>query len=158
MCLWATALTTPPQEAPSLDAAVLGLYSSISGPAGKERDWKAFKDMFLPEARLTVTTGEAGKGLTMPLDVQGYIERAGPFLMENGFFEKEVARRTELYGNMAHVWSTYESRMKEEDAPFDRGINSILMIKTEQGWKIANICWTSERTAGAIPEKYLKGG
>ncbi|MGE0002611.1 MAG: hypothetical protein AB7T05_11135, partial [Fimbriimonadaceae bacterium] len=91
-------------------------------------------------------------------DVDGYIELAGPFLLTNGFFEKEVARRTERYGNMAHVWSTYESRMKEDEEPFDRGINSILLVLTEKGWKVANICWTSERSAGPIPEKYLKSG
>jgi hypothetical protein len=142
-----------------LDEAVLGLYSAISGPAGKERDWAGFKQRFLPEARMSVVIGEGEKGATMPLDVEGYIERAGPFLLQNGFFEREVARRVEQYGNMAHVWSTYESRMKEEDeAPFDRGINSILLVRTEAGWKIANVVWTSERTAGPIPAKYLASG
>ncbi|MGE3126873.1 MAG: hypothetical protein AB7F50_00140 [Fimbriimonadaceae bacterium] len=150
-------MSAPMQEAKEIDAAVLGIYSAISGPAGKERDWKAFKEMFQPEARMTVVAGKDGKD-TVVRDVDGYIELAGPFLLTNGFFEKEVARRTERYGNMAHVWSTYESRMKEDEEPFDRGINSILLVLTEKGWKVANICWTSERSAGPIPEKYLKSG
>lgn len=158
LCLLLSIQAQPAAPVNDLDTAVAGLYSVISGPAGKERDWAAFRRMFLPEAKLTVIIGEAGNGTTLPLDVDGYIERAGPFLLQNGFFEKEIARRVEQYGNMAQVWSTYESRAKEEEAPFDRGINSIVLVKTEDGWKIANIIWTSERTAGTIPDKYLKGG
>ncbi|MGE0002375.1 MAG: hypothetical protein AB7T05_09930, partial [Fimbriimonadaceae bacterium] len=70
-------MSAPMQEAKEIDAAVLGIYSAISGPAGKERDWKAFKEMFQPEARMTVVAGKDGKD-TVVRDVDGYIELAGP--------------------------------------------------------------------------------
>jgi hypothetical protein len=47
------------------------------------------------------------------------------FFEKEGFYEKEIARRTEQFGNIAHVWSIYESRHNENDPePFMRGINS----------------------------------
>jgi hypothetical protein len=50
-------------------------------------------------------------------------------LKENGFYEKEIGRRTEQLGNIAHDWSIYESRHNENDPePFMRGINSIQLF------------------------------
>jgi hypothetical protein len=39
-----------------------------------------------------------------------FIARVEPFFEENGFYEKEIARRTEQFGNIAHVWSIYACR------------------------------------------------
>jgi hypothetical protein len=57
-----------------------------------------------------------------------------------GFYEKEIARRTEQFGNIAHVWSIYESRHNEDDPePFMRGINSIQLFNDGKRWWIVNI-------------------
>ena len=88
------------------------------------------------------------------LDIDGFIARVEPFFKENGFYEKEIARRTEQFGNIAHVWSIYESRHNENDPePFMRGINSI-SYQTIRGW-IVNIYWQQESAENPIPEKYL---
>jgi hypothetical protein len=42
--------------------------------------------------------------------LNGFIARVEPFFEENGFYEKEIARRTEQFGNIAHVWSIYACR------------------------------------------------
>lgn len=74
---------------------------------------------------------------------EDYIKRAGPQLEKDGFFEKETKRKVDLQGDLAHVWSTYASFRKAEDKePFDKGINSIQLIKTKDGWRILNIVWT----------------
>ena len=73
------------------------------------------------------------------LDVDGYIARVEPYFAENGFYEKEIARRTEQSGQIAHVWSTYESRHREDDPePFMRGINSIQLFHDGTRWWIVN--------------------
>ena len=54
----------------------------------------------------------------------------------------EIARRTEQFGNIAHVWSIYESRHNEDDPePFMRGINSIQLFNDGKRWWIVNIYW-----------------
>jgi hypothetical protein len=52
--------------------------------------------------------------------------RAESAFEKNGFYEKEIARRVEQFSQIAHVWSTYESRHNPDGTkPFIRGINSI---------------------------------
>ena len=85
------------------------------------------------------------------LDIEGFIARVEPFFEENGFYEKEIARRTEQFGNIAHVWSIYESRHNEDDPePFMRGFNP----ENIRGW-IVNIYWQHESAKFPLPEKYL---
>jgi hypothetical protein len=90
------------------------------------------------------------------LDIEAYIARVEPYFRENGFYEKEVARRTEEFGQIAHIWSTYESRHDARDAePFMRGINSFQLFNDGTRWWIVNIYWRHETAKVPIPEKYL---
>lgn len=70
--------------------------------------------------------------------------------------DRESARRVEAFGNVAHVWSTYESRRGAADsAPYARGVASIQLLKDSGRWWIMNIFWDFEREGNPIPEKYL---
>ena len=89
------------------------------------------------------------------LDVEKYIARVEP-LLQQGFDEKEIARRTEHFGRIAHVWSTYESRYDPNDPePFMRGINSFQLFNDGKRWWILSAYWQHESAQHAIPEKYL---
>lgn len=144
----------------SIDAIINAAYDVISGPAGKPRDWQRERALFLPGARCIPTAVKAGdneSGLAPQfLDVEGYIERVEPFFHQNGFYETEIARRTEQFGQIAHVWSTYESRHSPEDAePFMRGINSFQLFDDGKRWWIVNIFWQHESATHPLPERYL---
>lgn len=152
-----------PADGASIDAIITAAYGVISGPAGKKRDWDRERSLFLPGARLIPTTKAAGEmnqeGAITPqvLDVEGFIERSREYLEKNGFFEKEIARRIEQFGHIAQVWSTYESRHREDDpAPFMRGINSIQLFNDGVRWWIVTIYWQHESPEHPIPEKYLR--
>ncbi len=83
--------------------------------------------------------------------------QAGPNLEKDGFFEKEIGRKIEQFGNIMHVFSTYESRRKAEEAkPFMRGINSIQLWNDGKRWWIVNVLWQSESPQSPIPEKYIQ--
>jgi len=145
----------------SIDAIITAAYDVISGPVGKARDWDRERSLFIPGARLIPTAKKAGgKDVDLApqvLDVDAYIERVEPFFQKNGFFEKEIARHTEQFGNIAHVWSTYESRYNADDPePFMRGINSIQLFHDGSRWWIVSIYWQQESTNCPIPEKYLE--
>jgi hypothetical protein len=89
------------------------------------------------------------------MTVEDYVTRSGASMQTNAFYESEVARRIETFGNIAHVFSTYESRRTPGDKPFARGINSFQLVKDGDVWKVMTILWDSEREGNAIPEKYL---
>lgn len=157
--------TANPADVVSIDAIIAAAYEVISGPAGRKRDWDRERFLFLPGARLVPTAKTAGEmnedGSITPqlLDIEAYIERSRDYLKNNGFFEKEIARRTEQFGHIAHVWSTYESRRKENDPkPFMRGINSFQLFYDDTRWWIVSIYWQHESGADPIPEKYIRRG
>lgn len=146
-----------PSDVVTMDSIVAALYDVISGPAGKKRDWDRFRSLFIPAARLIPTgkrqTGEIGSRV---LTADDYVERSSKSLEENGFFEKEVSRRTESFGSIAHVFSTYESRHKADDAkPFARGINSIQLLNDGKRWWIVTVFWQAEGPDNPLPDKYL---
>jgi hypothetical protein len=149
---------TDPRDVESIDAIIAAAYDVISGPAEKKRDWNRERSLFYPGARVIPTASVPGRNDValepQMLDVEGYIARAEP-LLQKGFYEKEVARRTEQFGRIAHVWSTYESRHDPGDRePFMRGINSFQLFNGGSRWWILSICWHHESAEHAIPEKY----
>jgi hypothetical protein len=146
-----------PKDTGSMDSILAALYDVISGPAGQMRDWNRMRSLFVPGARLIPTTKQpTGLFATRVLDVDGYISASGPSLEKNGFFEKQVASRVELFGNIAHVFSTYESRRKADDPkPFARGINSIQLMNDGSRWWIVTVFWQAESPTNPIPESYL---
>ncbi len=146
----------------SIDAIIAATYDVISGPAGKKRDWDRERSLFYPGARLIPTASVPGRNDVaiepQILDVEAYIARVEP-LLQQGFYETEVARRTEQFGRIAHVWSTYESRHDPgEAAPFMRGINSFQLFNDGKRWWILSVYWQHENAEHPIPEKYVRGG
>lgn len=141
------------------DALIKAVYDVISGPAGKKRDWNRMRSLFAEDARMiVVATRPSGEVIHRTMKVEDYIKQSGPFLEERGFFEREVARRTESFGNLVHAWSTYEARMKAEDEkPFMRGINSIQLVGDGKRWFVSTIFWQAEDAKLKLPDKYLKG-
>ena len=150
-----------PADVATIDSIITAAYDGISGPAGKKRDWDRERSLYIPGARLIPTAMKAGTGNTelAPhiLDIEGFIARVEPFFEESGFYEKEIARRTEQFGQMAHVWSTYESRHNEDDPePFMRGINSVQLFNDGRRWWVMTILWQAETPDAPIPSEYLK--
>lgn len=141
----------------SLDRTLKTLYEVISGEAGEKRDWDLFKYLFANDAKLIpVGKNKDGKLSVRYMSCDDYIRTSGTWLETNGFFEKEVSRKTEIFGNIAHVFSTYESfRSESDEKPFMRGINSIQLFNDGKRWWIVNIYWASESDQNPIPDKYL---
>lgn len=140
----------------SIDAILGALYDVISGPAGEPRDWDRFRSLFTSDAKLiqVFERGEPNaRGALMT--VEDYVTRAGPYLMENGFFETEIGRTTERFGNIAHAFSTYQSQRTEDGEVFQRGINSIQLIWDNERWWILNVLWWGVGPEEEIPARYL---
>jgi hypothetical protein len=141
----------------TLDSTLGTLYSVISGEKGEARDWDLFKYLFKPEAKL-IPSGKNKEGIyeVRYMAPDDYIEGSGKWLVENGYFEKEIHRSVQTFGNITQVFSTYESFRSEKDTePFMRGINSIQLLFDGQRWWVVNIYWTQESEENPIPNQYL---
>ena len=147
------------EETKTLDSTLETLYSVISGEKGEARDWDLFRSLFHPQAKLIPSgknqAGEFGARFMTPDD---YIKNAGQWLVDNGFYEIEINRKVDTFGNITQVFSTYESyRSKNDEVPFMRGINSIQLLNDGKRWWIINIYWMQESEDNPLPEAYLPG-
>ncbi|MEH6536238.1 MAG: hypothetical protein V7719_07595 [Psychroserpens sp.] len=141
----------------TVDSTIETLYGVISGDKGEARNWELFKYLFHEDAKL-IPTGKTKEGLHTAtfMSADGYIERAGTWLVENGFHEVEISRQTQTFGQITQVFSTYESyKSKSDTEPFMRGINSIQLLNDGNRWWVINIYWQQETDDNPIPEKYL---
>lgn len=141
----------------TLDTTLETLYAVISGEKGEARDWDLFRFLFHPDAKLIPSgknrEGKIGARFMTPDD---YVNTSGNYLVENGFYEIELQREVDTFGNITQVFSTYESyRSKNDKEPFMRGINSIQLLNDGNRWWIINIYWMQESKENPIPKQYL---
>ncbi len=75
----------------SLDSTLETLYGVISGEKGEARNWDLFNYLFKPNAKL-IPSGKNKEGTygLRYMSPQDYIDQSGSWLIENGFFEKEI--------------------------------------------------------------------
>lgn len=145
------------EDVKSIESIMSALTEVISGPADEERDWKRFKYLFSEDAKLIPTqkmeSGEVTYNYWTPEEyVEMYQENRGG----TAFYEQELFRITESFGNIAHCFSTYAVRTEENGEIERRGINSIQLLKGKDRWYIMNVFWSNKSDNEKLPEKYLK--
>jgi hypothetical protein len=145
-----------PADVNSVDAILGALYGSVSGPPGP-RDWDRVRSIFAPGAWVAPVEHRPGGGATARImSLEAFIERSSRNVSREGFYEKEIARRSDAFGSIVHVFSTYEARHSPDEArPFRRGINSIQLLKDGDRYWVVSIYWDTEREGTPIPDQYL---
>ena len=135
-----------------IDAAIRGVYEVISGPPGQKRDFDRMRTLFAPGATLKAIGPKGLRGGT----VEDYISRNAEVLEKDGFTERELGRRVELWGGLATAWSAYDGRTANGSF-HERGINSFQLVKVDGKWLVASILWQEETPANPLPANLLKG-
>ena len=132
-------------------------YNVVSGKKNEERDWTLFKFLFHADAKL-ITAGRNNDRVFQVkfMGAADYIKSSSKWIVSNGFVKKEMRRKTEKFGRMAHVFSSYKTYNTEgEENSEMRGINSIQLLNDGDRWWILNIYWTQETWSNPIPSEYL---
>lgn len=145
------------KDVKSIESIMSALTEVISGSATEERDWERFLFLFSEDAKL-IPTQRSAKGdvsykyWTPEEYMEMYKENRGG----TAFYEQELFRITEQFGNIAHCFSTYAVRT-EKNGPIERrGINSIQLLKGKDRWYIMSVFWSNESDNEKLPKKYLK--
>ena len=149
-----------PAEVESPEAVVRTLYRVISGPAEEERDWDRLRALFRAGARILVPRSEPDQeDGAEEYDGEDFVEEGGRFYRQDGFWEREIWSSAEHFRGIAHVLSTYESRVESPDSdPVIRGINNVQLLRQEGRWWIASIVFDVEGGGHRIPLEYLSDG
>jgi hypothetical protein len=140
----------------SIDGMIRAYYAVITGPPGQPRQWSRDRTLYIPDMRFVAAEVDA-KGRPEPriMSHQQFVDSSDASLVAKGFDEREIHRVTQRFGNIAHVFSTYETREKSDGPVLARGINSIELFWDGTRWWIASAIWDEERPDNPIPKAYL---
>jgi len=142
------------QEMTMIDELTEALYSCISFRKEERPDLHRLKGLFIDEGMLINNNDDP-----LIFSIHQFVDAIDCQISAGSltsFSEREVAERTEIFGEIAHRFSTYEVRFDPEDAdPISIGINSIQLVKVEGSWRVSCLVWNDEREGRRIPERYL---
>jgi hypothetical protein len=151
----AAAVAAPPAnkaDLAAIDQAIHAVYDVISGPPGQKRDFDKMRSLFAPGATLKAIGPKGLRGGSL----EDYITRNAAILEKEGFTERELGRRVEVWGGLATAWSAYDG--KTANGSFhERGINSFQLVKIDGKWLVASILWQEETPANPLPADLIKG-
>ena len=150
------AISPVPRDVASIDGMIKAYYDVITGPPGQPRQWSRDRTLYIPDLRfVAMSVDKSGQPVAGIMSHQQFVDRENPSMVKDGFDEREIHRVTERFGNIVHVWSTYETRRTPGGPLLGRGINSIELFWDGKRWWIANAIWDDERPDNPIPKEYL---
>jgi hypothetical protein len=142
-------------HAQNIDPVIGALYESISFSETQDPDYKTFKSLFIDGARL-ISVRDTTSYTFSPDEFEQAMNKQRKSGNMIAFEEYELHREKDQYGNILHVFSTYQTRFETpEGNNSTRGINSIQLMKEDGDWKIVSLIWYEENEAHPLPEQYL---
>jgi len=143
------------EDVATLDGIIKAFYETICGPKGQPRQWARDRTLYIPDMRFVSMDMRDGKPHAEIMDHQTFVERSNDFMVREGFYETEIHRVTKAFGNVTHVFSTYEMRTAPNGPVTGRGVNSIQLFNDGKRWWIISAAWDDERPDNPIPPEFL---
>jgi hypothetical protein len=139
----------------SVEAVLKALYESLTFAEGKVPDLSRFRNLFAPEAPcIRINKDQSVDRMTVDSFILSFRERIKSGALKS-FHESEIARKTQRFGQMAHVFSTYQKGINVTDSnQMLRGINSIQHFYAGGRWWIGSLMWMDERPEMPVPLEY----
>jgi len=139
----------------NLDEVIAEMYASICFEEGQRPDWSRQVAIFAPGARMVRVTDDG----IFEFDLQSY--RANlEAMIDSGslpsFWESEIWRDTQQFGEVAHVLSAYEARRSKNGDVVNRGVNSIQLFRRNDQWLISAMLWRREGKSVRIPDAFQR--
>ncbi|MEE8341348.1 MAG: hypothetical protein V3R52_04555 [Candidatus Neomarinimicrobiota bacterium] len=141
-----------------IDDLTAELYKAICFEVDNHPKVEKLKDLFIPTANMIRNEEASPEIMTVEAFIKSYSDRISDGTIRS-FYEGELNHITEIFGTIAHRFSTYETKFDlNNPAPFSTGINSIQFIKIGADWKISGIVWNNQTSENKIPDRYLPNG
>ncbi len=138
-----------------IDNLTTELYKSICFEVDNRPPVEKLKELYIPTANMIRNNDASPEVMTVDDFIKSYTDRISDGTIKS-FYEGEIFNITEIFGTIAHRFSTYETRFDlASPKPFSIGINSIQYIKIDDEWKISSIVWNNQTVENKIPDKYL---
>lgn len=141
----------------TLDQFCKEFYAAQFFEVGSRPDIEKLKSFCTPNA-IVIDYTEAAP---MVMNVNDYFDMFNGWVESGeipGFYEIEANAKTEVFGNIAHRWSTYAFKISKKDPEFTYGINSIQLVKIDEEWKIQSLMYQMQTEEEPIPAGYIPHG
>ncbi|WP_347220017.1 hypothetical protein [Chryseobacterium sp.] len=136
----------------TIDALMKASYEVVSGEKGAKRQWE--RDRYLHHQRAVYSYFDREKQKQAILTLQEFHQATDEMVFNTAFYENEINREVRVFGNIAHVWSTYETRLEKNGKVERRGINSIQLIFENNRWYIISWIFSGESDKNLIPKTF----
>ncbi len=137
-----------------LAALVTRFFATVSFEPGSRPDYEAIRTLFIDEGILVKNISD----IPDVSNLDGFI-RPRQAMVDSGqlteFFEAERTNVTEVFGKVAHRFSSYEKRGVTNGVAAEAlGMVSTQFIMTPAGWRISAMVWDDEGPGQVIPDRY----
>jgi hypothetical protein len=129
-----------------------GFLDAVSFDQGSRPHYERIRDIVIDKGKLI-------KAISVPAEVSTVDQFIAPRrqMVDSGeltaFKETERSAVTEVFGNVAHRFSTYDKSGISNGAAFTgAGMISTQFVRTVDGWKISSMAWDDERAGLTIPD------
>lgn len=140
----------------TVDGIIKAYYEVVSVKKGEMPSYERDSLLHAPNAMVGgVEINKEGKPVLQLTTLKKYHQLSDDFMQKNGFYENEISRKTETFGYITHVFSTYETRYTEGGEIIERGINSIELYFDGTRYWITSWIFDGERKDNPIPKQYL---
>lgn len=125
----------------AIDALAAAFFAVFSNADGRRVDLSPLHALCLPQALVVKAVGSHAEAY----DLAAFIAPREALLNDGrlqGFSERELEARTDLFGNIAQRWCRYRKTGVLDDVSFEvEGCKSLQCVRTPQGWRIAAVAW-----------------
>ena len=138
----------------TISAVIKASYEVVSGDKGAVRQWDRDHYLHHQQAVYSFFDRESQEQVTMSLFE--FHNATDKMIFDTSFYESEVNREVKIFGNIAQVWSTYETKLEKGGKVERRGINSIQLIFENDRWYIISWIFCGETDKNVIPSTFDK--
>jgi len=138
-----------------LQELIEAFFRSVSFERGAGPQYGAIRALFVDKGMLIRNSGGAPEIALVEefITSRQALFASGELEM---FSETEASAITELYGGVAHRWSTYDKAGVSGGVAFAaRGLISTQFVRTPVGWRMTSMAWDDESPDNPVPPRYL---
>ena len=137
-------------DSSSSESIIHTAYELISGRAGEPRDWARWLSLHAAGARLIpIGTADGGPRIPNVMTPAEFIESRSRIFEKEDFYEWETARKEFRFGQLVHVWSSYEAAREPGGAAIRKGVNSIQLWDDGSRYWILSVAWDAAEAVTA---------
>jgi hypothetical protein len=140
------------QDTATIEGVMKAYYEGVSGPPGK-RDANRILNLFAPGGKIKI---DLSGDIPQHAIAKDYLYTESFLTISTDFFEREISRDEQRFGNMANVISTYGISDAMENTDYTaRGVTIFEMVKHNGRWWILSTMWQRESEEFPLPAHLL---